>query len=167
MPKRLVLMSGVYDIERHYEYEAARGVSELSTMARAVGGRGKFPEQSPAVLLAAAASSSADAKSSPQGKGKDNDKDSGKGNNKEKVRRGSGGGRDGGTWGGADVSPTWALHGEVLSTWTGYHAASQEHAGELSSALSIPTKRERKDVSLPPTRVLSEASRLSRTNLCL
>lgn len=29
-------MAGVYDIAKHYEYEAGRGVQELSTMKRAV-----------------------------------------------------------------------------------------------------------------------------------
>jgi hypothetical protein len=40
MPARLVLMAGVYDIAKHYAYETDRGVHELSTMKRAVGGGG-------------------------------------------------------------------------------------------------------------------------------
>jgi hypothetical protein len=48
-------MAGVYDIAKHYEYEAARGVQYLSTMERAIGGFSQFGAQSPAAILACAA----------------------------------------------------------------------------------------------------------------
>ena len=51
VPSRFVGMAGVYDISRHYEYEKSRNVHHLSTMQRAVGGKGSFAMQSPAVLL--------------------------------------------------------------------------------------------------------------------
>lgn len=54
----------MYDIAKHYEYEAARGVQHLSTMARAIGGRARFASQSPAVILARAAASSSTHKES-------------------------------------------------------------------------------------------------------
>ena len=44
-------IAGVYDIETHYQYEFGRGVAELSTMKRAIGGRLKFQSQSPALIL--------------------------------------------------------------------------------------------------------------------
>ena len=44
-------VAGVYDVETHYQYEYGRGVAELSTMKRAMGGRHKFPTQSPALIL--------------------------------------------------------------------------------------------------------------------
>ena len=44
-------IAGVYDIETHYQYEYGRGVAELSTMKRAMGGRRKFATQSPALIL--------------------------------------------------------------------------------------------------------------------
>ena len=47
-------IAGVYDIETHYQYEYGRGVAELSTMKRAIGGRHKFQSQSPALILNAA-----------------------------------------------------------------------------------------------------------------
>ena len=47
-------IAGVYDIETHYQYEFGRGVAELSTMKRAIGGRPKFQSQSPALILNAA-----------------------------------------------------------------------------------------------------------------
>ena len=55
-------MAGVYDIETHYQYEYGRGVAELSTMKRAMGGRHKFPSQSPALILNAACGGKAKAK---------------------------------------------------------------------------------------------------------
>ncbi len=48
-------MVGVYDIAKHYEYEASRGVQYLSTMERAIGGLPSFASQSPAIILARAA----------------------------------------------------------------------------------------------------------------
>lgn len=51
VPSRFVGMAGVYDIERHYEYEKRRNVHHLSTMRRAVGGPASFAGQSPAVVL--------------------------------------------------------------------------------------------------------------------
>ena len=48
-------MAGVYDVGKHYRYEAGRGVAHLSTMARAVGGHGAFAAHSPAAILAHAA----------------------------------------------------------------------------------------------------------------
>ena len=45
----------MYDIAKHYEYEAARGVQYLSTMERAIGGVPCFASQSPAAILARAA----------------------------------------------------------------------------------------------------------------
>lgn len=51
-------MAGVYNIAKHYEYEAGRGVQYLSTMERAIGGLHSFASQSPAVVLASAAQSS-------------------------------------------------------------------------------------------------------------
>ena len=47
--------AGVYDIGMHYQYEDGRGVAELSTMKRAMGGFPKFASQSPAIILNAAA----------------------------------------------------------------------------------------------------------------
>lgn len=51
MPKRCIGIAGCYDIGMHYEYERTRDVHELSTMARAMGGKSKFEECSPAVIL--------------------------------------------------------------------------------------------------------------------
>ena len=51
VPRSVVLMAGVYDIERHYEYERRRGVHSLSAMARAHGGHTNFAGLSPARLL--------------------------------------------------------------------------------------------------------------------
>ena len=44
-------IAGVYDIGVHYDYEDGRGVAELSTMKRAMGGRKGFAAQSPVVIL--------------------------------------------------------------------------------------------------------------------
>jgi len=54
MPWQFVGMAGVYNIAAHFEYEAARGVHELSTMARAVGGPEGFDGNSPTVIVKAA-----------------------------------------------------------------------------------------------------------------
>ncbi|DBA89826.1 TPA: hypothetical protein ACH3X2_004693 [Trebouxia sp. C0005] len=54
MPARFIGIAAVYDIETHYQYEFGRGVAELSTMKRAMGGRHKFRSQSPALILNAA-----------------------------------------------------------------------------------------------------------------
>lgn len=51
MPQQFVAITGVYDIASHYEYERQRGVHELSTMKRAMGGEGGFADMSPAVIL--------------------------------------------------------------------------------------------------------------------
>jgi hypothetical protein len=51
MPLQFVAITGVYDIAAHYEYERQRGVHELSTMKRAMGGKGGFADMSPAVIL--------------------------------------------------------------------------------------------------------------------
>lgn len=44
-------MCGVYDIEKHYEFERGRDVHEISSMKRAMGGHDKFFEQSPFCIL--------------------------------------------------------------------------------------------------------------------
>ncbi|KAL3141616.1 hypothetical protein ABBQ32_004856 [Trebouxia sp. C0010 RCD-2024] len=62
MPANFIGMAGVYDIETHYQYEYGRGVAELSTMKRAMGGRLKFPTQSPALILNAACGGKAQVK---------------------------------------------------------------------------------------------------------
>lgn len=46
-PSLFVGLAGVYDIQKHYEYEAERNVHELSTMARAMGGPSNFKKHSP------------------------------------------------------------------------------------------------------------------------
>jgi len=51
MPKNVILMAGVYDITKHYEYERFRGVHSLSAMARANQGPENFERFSPAILL--------------------------------------------------------------------------------------------------------------------
>lgn len=48
-PSLFVGLAGVYDIQKHYEYEAERNVHELSTMARAMGGPSNFKKHSPAL----------------------------------------------------------------------------------------------------------------------
>jgi acetyl esterase/lipase len=45
-------LSGVYDIEKHYLFEASRGVHELSPMGAAANGRSRHWEVSPTRLLA-------------------------------------------------------------------------------------------------------------------
>ncbi|EIE21216.1 alpha/beta-hydrolase [Coccomyxa subellipsoidea C-169] len=64
MPAQFIGMAGVYDIGKHYQYEAARGVHFLSTMARAIGGAARFASQSPAAILARAAARSSGPKES-------------------------------------------------------------------------------------------------------
>eukprot|EP00879_Flechtneria_rotunda_P014519 GHRR01015171.1.p1 GENE.GHRR01015171.1~~GHRR01015171.1.p1 ORF type:complete len:369 (+),score=164.80 GHRR01015171.1:3289-4395(+) len=54
MPRQFVAVTGVYDIAKHYAYEKERGVHELSTMKRAMGGFEGFAAMSPAVILGAA-----------------------------------------------------------------------------------------------------------------
>lgn len=51
MPLKFVGMAGVYDIFKHYHYEGMRKVSELSPMARAMGGPKFFAALSPSVVL--------------------------------------------------------------------------------------------------------------------
>eukprot|EP00890_Picochlorum_soloecismus_P006591 jgi/Picsp_1/757/NSC_04246-R1_protein len=53
MPRQFVGMAGVYNIARHFEYERQRGVEHLSTMERAVGGKGNFFINSPSAILRA------------------------------------------------------------------------------------------------------------------
>jgi hypothetical protein len=53
-PRQFVAITGVYDIAKHYSYEKERGVHELSTMKRAMGGFEGFAAMSPAVILGAA-----------------------------------------------------------------------------------------------------------------
>lgn len=50
-PRSVVLMAGVYDIAKHYEYERRRGVHSMSAMERAHGGEENFARFSPALLL--------------------------------------------------------------------------------------------------------------------
>eukprot|EP00877_Chromochloris_zofingiensis_P002628 jgi/Chrzof1/12366/Cz06g31300.t1 len=54
MPAMFVGITGVYDIAKHYVYESERGVQELSTMKRAMGGYRRFASMSPSVILGAA-----------------------------------------------------------------------------------------------------------------
>jgi hypothetical protein len=54
MPQQFLGVTGVYDIAKHYAYEKDRGVHELSTMKRAMGGFSGFAAMSPAVILGAA-----------------------------------------------------------------------------------------------------------------
>lgn len=108
MPKRAVLISGVYDIERHYEYEDARGVATLSTMCPAVGGPEAFAGQSPAVLLAAVAQRAA-------GRGGGMASTTMMRTKREGAHR-----------------KTGALHGEVMATWAGLQeATAEEHTAQL------------------------------------
>ena len=51
MPKSVVLMAGVYDIFKHYQYEYQRGVHSLSAMERAMGGTSEMGKLSPARIL--------------------------------------------------------------------------------------------------------------------
>ena len=51
MPMQFIAICGVYDIAQHYIYEEGRGVHELSTMKRAMGGFEGFAAMSPAVIL--------------------------------------------------------------------------------------------------------------------
>jgi hypothetical protein len=51
MPMQFIAVCGVYDIAQHYVYEEGRGVHELSTMKRAMGGFEGFAAMSPAVIL--------------------------------------------------------------------------------------------------------------------
>ena len=44
----------MYDLTKHFSYEARRNVEELSTMKRAAGGAAAFPSVSPVVILARA-----------------------------------------------------------------------------------------------------------------
>jgi pimeloyl-ACP methyl ester carboxylesterase len=52
MPRGALLMAGVYNICRHFEYEAKRGVETLSTMQRAMGGEKEMLAVSPCSLVA-------------------------------------------------------------------------------------------------------------------
>ena len=45
-------LAGPYDIGKHYQHEADRGVAHLSTMGRAVGGPANFAAQSPSAIFA-------------------------------------------------------------------------------------------------------------------
>mmetsp|Transcript_2864 Transcript_2864/g.7450 ORF Transcript_2864/g.7450 Transcript_2864/m.7450 type:complete len:319 (+) Transcript_2864:66-1022(+) len=45
--RSLLLLSGVYDIGDHYEWERGRGVHQVSAMARAMGGADRFAVTSP------------------------------------------------------------------------------------------------------------------------
>ncbi|OSX76196.1 hypothetical protein BU14_0203s0007 [Porphyra umbilicalis] len=51
LPAAFIGAAGVYDVGDHYAYEAWRGVSEVSTMKPAAGGRGGFAALSPTRLL--------------------------------------------------------------------------------------------------------------------
>lgn len=51
MPSLLICMAGVYHISRHFEFEKARDVHELSMMKRAVGGFAKMGALSPISIL--------------------------------------------------------------------------------------------------------------------
>ena len=54
MPQTAVLAAGVYDIQWHYEYEAARAVHRLSTMERCMGGWHRCRARSPSLLVQSA-----------------------------------------------------------------------------------------------------------------
>jgi len=54
-PKLFVGLAGVYHVEQHFRFEAARDLSLISTMRHAVGGEASFDDQSPAVLAQRAA----------------------------------------------------------------------------------------------------------------
>ncbi|KAG2483120.1 hypothetical protein HYH03_018010 [Edaphochlamys debaryana] len=58
-PAVFVSMSAPFDIAKHYEFEQARGVHELSMMKRAMGGPAGFAAASPSVILAAAVAAEA------------------------------------------------------------------------------------------------------------
>ncbi|KAK9794364.1 hypothetical protein WJX73_006808 [Symbiochloris irregularis] len=51
MPVQFIGVGGCYNIGKHYEYEAWRGVQHLSSMTRAIGGHSQFAQQSPCVIL--------------------------------------------------------------------------------------------------------------------
>lgn len=44
-------ISGVYDIVKHHDYEANRGVEEISPMTAAAGGKNLLPQSSPTLVL--------------------------------------------------------------------------------------------------------------------
>ena len=44
-------LAGVYDISKHYDYEALRGVEDISTMARAMYGLKQFERFSPTCII--------------------------------------------------------------------------------------------------------------------
>ncbi|GAX73065.1 hypothetical protein CEUSTIGMA_g518.t1 [Chlamydomonas eustigma] len=54
MPSLVVGMAGVYDVAKHYEFERARDVHEISMMKRAMDGFGGFAAMSPTTILRAA-----------------------------------------------------------------------------------------------------------------
>lgn len=54
MPARFIGISGVYDVAQHYSYEEQRGVHEISSMKRAMGGLQHFGALSPSVIIGAA-----------------------------------------------------------------------------------------------------------------
>jgi hypothetical protein len=49
-PQLFIGLAGCYQVEEHYEFEANRGVAEISTMKPAMGGPVGFAAQSPTVV---------------------------------------------------------------------------------------------------------------------
>jgi len=49
--KKVVLLAGVYDIRKHYDFEAARAVEDISTMKPAMRDYLFFPQYSPITVL--------------------------------------------------------------------------------------------------------------------
>jgi acetyl esterase/lipase len=59
MPALFVGAAGMYDAAKHYHFERLRGVHELSTLKRAMGGAERFAAMSPAAILGAATATAA------------------------------------------------------------------------------------------------------------
>jgi acetyl esterase/lipase len=67
MPALFVGAAGMYDAAKHYDFERRRGVHELSTLKRAMGGVERFAAMSPSAILGAATAAAAQAAGRPAG----------------------------------------------------------------------------------------------------
>jgi acetyl esterase/lipase len=149
MPSLFVGCAGMYDAAKHYDFERCRGVHELSTLKRAMGGAERFAAMSPSAILGAATARAA-AVSAGAGEGRLQAQSPAALGALDATRfyetpTGGGGGFGGGDSDtGAPTRPPptpWQLAGEAIAhrvgldrESSGYAARDAQLAGELALA---------------------------------
>lgn len=147
MPARFIGISGVYDIAQHYQYEYNRGVHEISTMKRAMGGPTHFGAFSPSVLLGATLDAAAAGASSSNvvvvNGGSCSGGEAGAGSSSGSSSNGSGSSAAASAAAASNARSSSAarLHGDVIASKVGFGRdlhSSNTHSDSASGRQALP-----------------------------